>query len=172
MKGRPSPASWRFEADVCVPDVDGLRMRLWDSVCLLTCAVDAARPWKGMGPVEVAAQTGPLLGALESSPANESSTPTGFLLPVPQGADADHEDDPLAAMQSDLTSLGGNLALVETTTGFGGGPGRGTSEGLDTVPARTGTTGGILYASRGLGPSVLAACGTPPSLFLDAGGTP
>ena len=49
---------------MCVPDVDGLRIPLWDSVCLLTCAVDAARPWKGMGPLEIADQTGSLGGDL------------------------------------------------------------------------------------------------------------
>ena len=59
--------------------------------------------------------------------ASESSTPTGFLLPAPQGEDADQdeEDDPLAAMKADLKTLAGGLALVETT-----------AAGLDQLPRR------------------------------------
>ena len=104
---------------MCVPDVDGLRIPLWDSVCLLTCAVDAARPWKGMGPLEIADQTG---------------------------------------------SLGGDLALVETTAaGFG--EGRGAVPQKDWIPPRLGPEG-FCMLREDLGRSVLAACGTPPSFPL------
>ena len=72
------------------------------------------------------------------------------MLPVPQGEDADQdeEDDPLAAMKADLKSLGGGLALVETTAaGFG--EGRGAAP---TIQAWTGSTGGTLYAPGGREP--------------------
>ena len=66
-------------------------------------AIDPCVPWKGYGPLEVAGQTGSLDKALESGLANESSTPTGFLLPVPH-AEQDEADDPLAPLfASDLS---------------------------------------------------------------------
>ena len=65
------------------------------------------RPVEGaVDPLEVADQTGSPDKALESWLANESSTPTGFLLPVPH-AEQDEADDPLAPMKADLKTLAG-----------------------------------------------------------------
>ena len=143
------------------------RTLAWDAVCLLTWAVDPANPWRGCGPLELADQTGSLVGALESSLSNESSTPTGFLLPVPQGddADQDEEDDPLVELKADLKTLGGGLALVETTAaGFG--EGRGAAPQKDWIPYRLGPAppAALCTLREDVGRSVLAACGISPAM--------
>ena len=97
-------------------------------------AIDPCVPWKGCGPLEVADQTGSLDKALESWLANESSTPTGFLLPVPH-VEQDEADDPLAPMKADLKTLAGGLALVETTA-VGFGEGRDAAPQKDWIPSR------------------------------------
>ena len=61
--GSAAPSSWRFKYELAGRDTSVTRTVGWEAVCLLTWAVDPCAPWKGCGPLELADQTGSLVGA-------------------------------------------------------------------------------------------------------------
>ena len=89
-------------------------------------AVDPSTPWRGNGPVEVAALAGRLSAETETVRAlgDESSGPVGRLLGIPvDGADATVE-----GLKADIKNAAGRVALLET----GDWGNAGTSVDLDT----------------------------------------
>lgn len=93
---------------------------------------------------------------------------------MPEGQDAgsDEGDDPLAPLRADIAKARGRALLLETTaSGFG--------EGRVNAPQRDWDTRRLGHAApevlaqlrRDAFEHVLAACGTPASLFTDADGT-
>ena len=110
---------------------------------------------------------------VERSLADESAGPIANLLAIPQdGGDDDDDTDPLMMLKADIAAARGKALFVETTAaGFG--------EGMASAPRKD-------WVANRLGPmppealvtlrsdafqAVLAATGTPPSLFTDADGT-
>ena len=98
--------------------------------------------------------------------------PLAQLLAIPQDGGDDGDGDPLAMLKADIRQARGKALLLETSAAAWG-------EGRTAAPQRD------WQASR-LGPmppesmatirkdafeAVLAACGTPPSLFIDSDGT-
>ena len=138
---------------------------------------DPLQPWRGVGPLQWARQTGRLAGELETALADESSGPRGHVLPIPEAqrepTDSDTGDaDPLAGMRADLGNLRGGLATVETMAGGYGD--RGGRPDADWKPRRIGASPPeVLPALRSdAALSVYAACGVPASLLtLPADGT-
>ena len=72
-------------------------------------AVDPARPWRGNGPIQVAALAGRLSAETVRALADESSGPVGRLLGIP----ADGDDAMVAGLKSDIASARGKTALIE-----------------------------------------------------------
>ena len=80
------------------------------SVLHFRYAVDASTPWRGNGPVQVAALAGRLSAETVRALAEESSGPVGRLLGIPvDGADAT-----VAALKLDIKNAAGRTALLET----------------------------------------------------------
>ena len=80
------------------------------SVLHFRYAADAATPWRGNGPVEVAALAGRLSAETVRALAEESSGPVGRLLGIPvDGADATVE-----GLKADIKNAAGRVALLET----------------------------------------------------------
>ena len=121
--------------------------------------------WRGLSPLALADDTATLAGNLEAKLAEETSAPTGNLLPVPVDGGDDGEDDPLATLKRDLASIGGQHLLVETTANAWG-EGRGAAPLQDWQARRIGAKPpDVLRALRTeVGQSVISACGIPAGL--------
>ena len=167
VTGGASPSSWRYDVELVGPSNTITKKVSADAVLHFRYAVDPDSPWKGCGPLDVAEATGELAANLEVSLGNEAGTPHGFLLPVPQGddADLDSEDDPLAVMKSDLGQLAGGLSIVETTAA-GWGEGRGAAPQRDWMPNRLGPNppAALCGLREDVTRSVLSACGISPAM--------
>lgn len=177
VRGGPDPASWWYRVSLAGPDGTATRPVPAAGVVHLRWATAAHAPWRGIGPIQWAIQTGRLSGELEAALADEAAGPRGHVLPAPEGQreatdDDDDDDDPLAAIRADLVKLKGGLALVETmASGYGD---RGGRPDADWKPRRIGANPpDALDAIRtGAALAVYAACGVPPSLVtLPADGT-
>ena len=94
------------------------------------------------------------------------------LVAVPQDGGDGKDDDPLAELKADLRSARGRALLLETVAAAWG-EGRRAAPMRDWRPERLGPNPpASLEAVMGRGfLEVLAACGVPPGLFVDADGT-
>ena len=130
------------------------------------------QPYVGTGPLSWAHTTARLQSEAERSLADEAQGPLAQLIAVPSDGGDDGDDDPLKMLKADIRQARGKALLLETSAAAWG-------EGRQAAPQRD------WQASR-LGPmppesmatirkdafeAVLAACGTPPSLFVDSDGT-
>ena len=134
----------------------------------------ASRPYHGLSPQTWAAETARLSANAERALANEASMPTAALIPVPEGHDSGSEDDDdeLAALRSDIEKAKGGALLLETTaSGFGEGAANSPARDWDPRYLHPAPTEALVRLGDAAFSRVLAACGTPPSLFTDADGT-
>ena len=100
----------------------------------LMYSADPERPWRGYGPLQVAQLGGRLSSETVAALADESSGPRGQLLPLPVAGD----DPTVAALQTDLKRLAGQLATVETQQSMAPGA-AGSNDGWiagESVPIR------------------------------------
>ena len=173
VAGGPDPASWRYRCAVGGP---ARTLTFADlpaaSVIHLTYSVDPERPWRGYGPLYSAQLAGRLSANTSAMLADEAGGPLAQLLAVPQDGGDDGTDDPLAELKADIRTARGKALLVETAAA-GWGEGRTAAPQRDWMPARLGPHPPATLAAirKDTFEAVLAACGTPPSLFTDADGT-
>ena len=102
----------------------------------------------------------------------KAAGPLAQLLAIPQDGGDDGDDDPLAALKADIAGARGRAMLVETTAA-GWGEGKTAAPQADWRQQRLGPAPPEVMAQlrRDAFEHVLAACGTPPSLFTDRDGT-
>ena len=130
------------------------------------------QPYTGTGPLSWAHTTARLQSEAERSLADEAGGPIANLLAVPEDGGDDSEDDPLKLLKADIRTARGKALLIETVAA-GRGEGRGAAPVRDWIASRLGPTPPASMATirRDAFEAVLAATGTPPSLFLDSDGT-
>ena len=174
VRGGPSEADWWYRCDLAGPSGTIARLAPSAGVIHVRYAVDPARPFRGLSPLEWARATGTLAGNLEHRLGEEAGAPVGSYVALPRvdGDDPDDPDDPLADIRADIRRAEGSQVLVETTAAAYG-EGRGGAPMSDWKPNRFGAnppaTLEALRSSVGL--AVLSACGVPQSLGTDADGT-
>ena len=111
VAGDSTPDSWEYRLTLGGPS----RTITYDyvpaaSVLHFRYAVDPSTPWRGNGPVRVAALAGKLSAATAPTLGDESSGPVGRLLGIPvNGADATVE-----GLKADIANARGKVALLET----------------------------------------------------------
>ena len=111
VEGGPFPEEWEYRLTLGGPS----RTVTYDfvpaaSVLHFRYAADASTPWRGNGPVEVAALAGRLSAETVRALGDESSGPVGRLLGIPvDGADATVE-----GLKADIKNAAGRVALLET----------------------------------------------------------
>ena len=111
VEGGPFPEEWEYTLTLGGPS----KTVTYDfvpaaSVLHFRYAADPSRPWRGNGPVEVAALAGRLSAETVRALADESSGPVGRLLGIPvDGADATVE-----GLKADIKNAAGRVALLET----------------------------------------------------------
>ena len=110
VEGGPFPEEWEYRLTLGGPS----RTVTYDfvpaaSVLHFRYAVDASTPWRGNGPVQVAALAGRLSAETVRALAEESSGPVGRLLGIP----IDGEDATVQGLKADIKNAAGGMALLE-----------------------------------------------------------
>ena len=110
VEGGPFPDEWEYKITLGGPS----RTMTYDfvpaaSVLHFRYASDPSTPWRGNGPVEVAALAGKLSAETARALADEASGPVGRLLAVPvDGADAS-----VTGLKTDIANARGRTAIIE-----------------------------------------------------------
>ena len=111
VEGGPFPEEWEYRLTLGGPS--------WTvtydfvpaaSVLHFRYAADASTPWRGNGPVEVAALAGRLSAETVRALGDESSGPVGRLLGIP----VDGDDATVEGLKADIKNAAGRVALLET----------------------------------------------------------
>ena len=168
IRGSADPATWRYRCDLFGPSRTRAVMLSPDAVIHCRYAVDRARPWAGLGPLQWASSSASLAGRIEGGLAKEAGAPAAQLVPVPGDGGAGGDDDPLAMLKADIAKGGGKALLVETTAA-GWGEGQGAAPRRDWEQRRVGADWPeVLSATRAtVFHHVAAACGVPPVLLTE-----
>ena len=118
------PATWVYKLSLGGPsrtytydNVPG------DSVLHFRYAVDASRPWRGLGPITVASLAGRLSANTIDALANEASGPVGRLLGIP----VDGDDDTVSGLKTDIANAKGKPRCSNRVIWGQRGRGRGQS---------------------------------------------
>ena len=112
VEGGPFPEEWEYRLTLGGPS----RTVTYDSIPAQSVlhfryAVDPSTPWRGNGPVQVAALAGKLSAETVRALADESSGPVGRLLGIPGGTDG--QDATVQSLKTDIASARGRTAIVE-----------------------------------------------------------
>ena len=165
LSGGPNPDTWIYQLSLSGPGRTATYNHVpAAAVVHLRYAYDAARPWRGIGPLQAAALAGRLSAETTSALADESSGPRGGLLAIP----TDGEDDTVKNLRQDIRNMRGQYALVEA--GDWGAPGGGRAQ---WQPARLGASppAALVELAKTATAEIYAACGVNPAIFTDASGT-
>ena len=170
--GSDDPESWNVRTTCYGPAASVTRLVPADGVVFVSWSVTAGTPYVGTGPLAWASTTARLAAQSERSIADESSGPVAQILPVSSDGGDGSDEDPLAQLKLDITGAKGRAVLTETTAA-GWGEGRAAAPAADWKPQRLGPapTEAQARIARDSFERVLAACGCPPSLFIDSDGT-
>ena len=167
----PDPKKWRVRISQATPSGPIITKDISYLATLhFRYASSLNRPWVGIPPWEFAADSATLLAGLERRLSEECGSVIARLLPVPSGVDtgSDENDDPLAALRSDISQSKGAPLLLETTSG-GFEQGKLSAPQSDWQARRLGANPPreLLELRRDVERSLLAACGVSPALFSD-----
>ena len=110
VEGSPRPETWEYRLTLAGPS----RTQTYDnvpasSVLHFMYAREAARPWRGNSPIEVAALAGKLSAETANVLADEASGPVGSLLGIPKDGDSDS----VTGLKADIRNAAGRVALLE-----------------------------------------------------------
>ena len=172
FEGNHDPASWAVRATCYGPSTSTTWNLPASAVVFIKWGSNPGQPYVGVAPTSWAHSTARLGSEVERSVADEVGGPLAQLLAIPQDGGDDGDDDPLAALKADIAGARGRAMLVETTAA-GWGEGKTAAPQADWRQQRLGPAPPEVMAQlrRDAFAHVLAACGTPPSLFTDADGT-
>ena len=172
FEGDAHPRTWTVRATYYGPSTSTTRHLPFAGVVFVRWGSTPGQPYVGTGPLSWAHTTARLQSETERSLADEAGGPLAQLLPVPQDGGDDSQDDPLGELKADVRTARGRALLVETVAA-GWGEGRTSAPQRDWVASRLGPNPPESMATirQDAFAAVLAATGTPPSLFVDADGT-
>lgn len=165
VRGPWTEADWWYRLDTFGPSGNATHYTPASAVVHCRYAIDPARPWHGVAPLDWARSTGTLAAYLETRLGQEAGGTVAHVLPIPQDGGDDSDDDPLADLKADIRNAAGGTVLTETTAA-GWGEGRIAAPQADWQPRRIGANPpAVLPTLRGdTYDAVLAACGVPPDL--------
>ena len=171
-EGSHDPASWTVRATVYGPSNSSTWNLPASGVIFCRWGSTPGQPYVGVGPLSWAHTTARLQSEAERSLADEVQGPLAQLLAIPQDGGDAGDDDPLAGLKADIKAARGSALLIETTQA-GWGEGKTAAPQRDWQAARLGPAPPASMATirKDAFEGVLAACGTPPSLFTDSDGT-
>ena len=171
-EGSHDPDSWTVRATAYGPSTSTTWNLPASAVVFVRWGSTPSQPYTGTGPLSWAHTTARLQSEAERSLADEAGGPLAQLLAVPLDGGGGKDDDPLAALKTDIGAARGKALLVETVAA-GWGEGRGAAPQQDWKQSRLGPMppDGLVKVSEHAFARVLAACGCSPALFDDSDGT-
>ena len=176
VHGGARPASWYYRVQLSGPSGMSWQTHSAASVLHLRWLVDNARPWRGVGPLEHAADTGSLSGWLEKRLAEEASAPVGSFLPVARyDADADADlddpdaDDPLGQLRRDIGQARGGVLAVESQIAQADSPASAPRKDYQTLRFGANPPQGLIELRDKVAADVGAACSIPRGLLVSSG---
>ena len=110
MVGGIRESTWRYHCTLSGPSKTEVRVLRPSQVIHVKMGATPAQPWMGCSPLQNAGITAEMLGRVETRMDEESNARTGYLLAVPDAV----SDDSKNALKSDLGTLKGGVAIVET----------------------------------------------------------
>ena len=172
VRGPWRESEWRYRLDLFGPS--GNVTQFVPSAAVVHCryAVDPARPWHGLSPLQWARHTGAMAANAELRLSEEASGTVARLIPVPQDGGDGGDDDPLASLKADIRT-GKGRALVVETTAAGWGEGRQAAPLSDWKQSRVGPDPpeSFVKLRSDAAAAVLDACGVPRALTSSEDGT-
>ena len=116
VAGGTSPEAWRYEVELPLPNGKVVKRTLPGAGVLhVRYATRPSKPWAGVSPLGMASETQALATWIERRLAEETSTATSYVLPLPEAADVDK-------LKADIKGGRGRLHIVDTTSaGWGDG---------------------------------------------------
>ena len=162
VSGGTRPESWRYSAELPLPGGRVAKRTLAaDGVIHLRYAVRPNAPWAGVSPLGMASETQALAAWIEKRLAQETSTPTGYVLTVPDGA----SDGNVGALASTITALAGKLFVAETTrAGWGQGKEAAPKGDYETTRLGANPPASLATLRQDVRADVLAVYGVPSAL--------
>lgn len=172
FEGGGHPDAWTVRATFYGPSTSTTRTLPYSGVVHATWGCMPGQPYIGTGPLSWASTSARLQSEAERSLADEAGGPIANLLAIPADGGDDSRDDPLKMLKADLRTARGKALLLETVAAAWG-EGRGAAPQRDWIASRLGPNppAGMVTVRKDAFEAVLAATGTPPSLFLDSDGT-
>ena len=171
-EGSHDPDSWTVRVTAYGPSTSTTWNLPASGVVFCRWGSAPGQPYVGIGPLSWAHTTARLQSEAERSLADEAQGPLAQLLAIPSDGGDDSDDDPLKKLKADIAGARGKALLVETSAA-GWGEGKTAAPQRDWQAARLGPMPPESMATirRDAFEAVLAACGTPPRLFVDSDGT-
>ena len=105
--------SWMYHVTLAGPSESVGMTVSGERVLHFRYATDAARPWKGIGPLDAAREAARLNAETNTLLADESSGPRGSVLPLPK-----NPDGTVDAIVANLKALNGGMTVVESMQGW------------------------------------------------------
>ena len=172
FEGDAHPRTWTVRATFYGPSTSTTRNLPYDGIVFVRWGSTPGQPYVGVGPLSWAHTTARLQSETERSLADEAAGPLAQLLAIPADGGDDSAGDPLAALKADVRTARGKALLLETVAA-GWGEGATAAPRRDWVASRLGPDPpeSLAEIRRDTFEAVLAATGTPPSLFVDSDGT-
>ena len=170
VSGDVDPASWRYRITIGGPSrTTTLDPVASEGMVHIRLQVDPDQPWRGVSPLSSAALAGRLSAETVMALADEASGPRGMLLPIP----TDGNDPTTTALKSDLKTLRGRVALVESTSSGWAADGAAQRPKGDWESRRMGAAPGaaLIAQAEMASREVYSACGIPLSVVTEAEGT-
>ena len=171
-EGNHDPDSWTVRATCYGPSTSTTWNLPASAVVFVRWGGTPGQPYVGTGPLSWAHTTARLQSEAERSLADEAQGPLAQLLAIPSDGGDSADSDPLKMLKADIAGARGKALLVETSAA-GWGEGRTAAPQRDWQAARLGPMppDSMVTIRKDAFEAVLAAYGTPPSLFLDSDGT-
>ena len=171
-EGTHDPATWTVRATAYGPSTSTTWNLPASAVVFVRWGGTPGQPYVGTGPLSWAHTTARLQSEVERSLADEAQGPLAQLLAIPSDGGDAGDGDPLKLLKADIAGARGKALLLETSAA-GWGEGRTAAPQRDWQASRLGPMPPESMATirKDAFEAVLAACGTPPSLFTDADGT-
>ena len=167
VTGATDPSTWMYEATFAGPSAAVVRTLPRSRVVHLQYAQSHHAPWRGVGPLSEAGLTQELVDQIEAALAEESRTPRGYAIPVPDTGQA-------GRLTTELRGARGNLQLVPSVASDAAwGAGMESKPGSDFDSKRFGfSPPPAMVQLRGNAElSVLAAAGVPVTIMSVSDGT-
>ena len=162
VTGGTRPESWRYAVEFPLPGGRVVKRTLPGAgVIHLRYATRPGAPWAGVSPLGMASETQALAAWIEKRLAQETSTPTGYVLTVPDGA----SDGNVGALARTITALAGKLFVTETTAaGWGQGKEGAPKRDYETTRLGANPPAGLASLRQDVRADVLACFGVPSAL--------